>query len=395
MKVLVAADAHIYKLPNNTYWTPKIYGYSFWGRYLEVFDEVRIASRVKEVQRIDDKWIRVDGEKVEVYGIPFFQGPKELASKYIDIQTTMRDIYNGCDAAIYRMPSQTSYMVYKKRRKDMPCAGEIVFDPTDSIKDSSLGVFVRFIDIIVALQLRSFCKKVNGVSYVTEHTIQNRFPSIAKMKGETREYFESSYSTITLRDDAYTGPRDFRNKKTFSLIMSDVSMNGERKGERVVIQIVKMLNSLGYDVSATIIGDGSKRHEFEDYAKKCEISDKIFFTGLLPSSDDVREELLKSDIFVFPTKGEGLPRGVLEAMATGMPVVTTPVGGIPEVIEEEFLFHANDIEGFIGCLQRLMNNPEKMNIISAKNYEKSLEFRNDILQKKRNAFYRKLAALAK
>ena len=131
------------------------------------------------------------------------------------------------------------------------------------------------------------------------------------------------------------------------------------------------------------------------YAKKCEISDKIFFTGLLPSSDDVREELLKSDIFVFPTKGEGLPRGVLEAMATGMPVVTTPVGGIPEVIEEEFLFHANDIEGFIGCLQRLMNNPEKMNIISAKNYEKSLEFRNDILQKKRNAFYRKLAALAK
>ena len=107
-------------------------------------------------------------------------------------------------------------------------------------------------------------------------------------------------------------------------------MNSERKGERTLLYILKNLLDKGYDISAIIVGDGRKKEEFINLAKFLEIRNKVEFTGLLASAEEVKKKLLEADIFVFPTKAEGLPRSILEAMALGMPVLTSPVGGIPE-----------------------------------------------------------------
>ena len=82
MKILVATDAHIFVTPDGKHWTPAIYGYSFWCRYLNVFDKVRIVARTKEVKSISTNYLLVDGPGVEVYPIPFYQGPKELLKVY-------------------------------------------------------------------------------------------------------------------------------------------------------------------------------------------------------------------------------------------------------------------------------------------------------------------------
>ena len=75
MKLLVATDAHIYETPDGKHWTPAIYGYSFWERYFYVFDEVRIVARTKKVSQIGEKALLVDGPGVEVFPVPFYQGP--------------------------------------------------------------------------------------------------------------------------------------------------------------------------------------------------------------------------------------------------------------------------------------------------------------------------------
>ena len=172
-------------------------------------------------------------------------------------------------------------------------------------------------------------------------------------------------------------------------------MNTERKGERTLINAVKIANEKGYKVNAIIIGDGSKKEEFMNWAVKCGVEDRVKFTGLLPSPEAVREVLLSADVFVFPTKAEGLPRGILEAMAIGMPVLSSPVGGIPEVLDEECLLDPYDAERYAEELCRFIDNPSIMEMLSEKNYLKSLEFRNDILQEKRNEFYTKLRNISK
>ena len=65
-------------------------------------------------------------------------------------------------------------------------------------------------------------------------------------------------------------------------------------------------------------------------------------------------ELKKNDVFIFPSKSEGLPRAVIEAMAVGLPCLSTPVGGIPELIDEEYLFDPLDEMGFTNAIKRFL-----------------------------------------
>lgn len=394
MKILIATDAHIFKTKDGKYWCKSIYGYSFWKRYLSVFEEVRIVARTKQIVTNTEKLLQVDGLGIEVFEIPFYQGPKELFGKYLKIHFILRKAYSGCDVALFRMPSQTAYMTFQHLPKDMPFVGEIVYDPTDDIQDKNNNIIMKILNWKISKQLNSFCKKANGVSYVTERTIQEHYPSKANLNGESDEFFETYYSTITLEESFFTSPRNFIGKKSFRLILSDVAMNSERKGERTLLQALKLILNNGYDVYATIIGDGSKRKEFEQLAIELGIIERVEFTGLLTSSMEVRKKLLESDIFVFPTQAEGLPRGVIESMAVGLPVVTSPVGGIPEIIDKKYLIDSNDIQGYADTLCSLFSNLKELNDMSLKNFSKAQEFKNIYLQEKRNIFYKKLKKLA-
>jgi glycosyltransferase, family 1 len=390
MKLLVATDAHIFRTPDGRHWAKSIYGYSFWTRYLGVFDSVRIVARIKDVQKIETKDLLVDGDGVEIAGIPFYQGPRQLLRQYVKIQRELKGIDDGCDAALLRMPSQTATMVWKHLKKGIPLAGEVVYDMMDDVNLPGQNPIIKMLHVIISNNVKKFCFEANGVSYVTESTIQRHYPSYARLHGESKEHFESHYSTITLSDNAFTCARNFEGCRKLTLVLSSVAMNSERKGEKILIKTVRICRDKGYDVQAIIIGDGMLRPSFEQYAKELGVSEYVKFTGLLSSSDEVRKVMLKADMFVFPTQGEGLPRGILEAMAIGMPVLSTPVGGIPEVIESRYLFEPMDAVAFANAVCDLLNNPTELTVMSEKNFQKSLEFRNELLQERRNEFYKKL-----
>lgn len=390
MRLLVSDDAHLYRTPDGKVWCKSIYGYQFWQRYLSIFSTVRVVARLKDIDELDNRMLRVDGDGVEVCGIPFFQGPKQLAMKWFSIQKALKGIDDGCAAALLRMPSPTSMLVWRRLRHGIPLAGEVVYDFSDDIKYERGNIFIRLLNKIQSNILHKFCERANGVSYVTAETMQKHYPSFARLHGEDFRHFEASYSTITLSDNAFTGPRDFRNNQKLTLVLSNAAMNSERKGERVLIKVVKICRDRGYDVNAVLIGDGMLRTSFENYANELGISKYIKFTGLLASSGEVREVMKKADIFVFPTQGEGLPRGILEAMAIGMPVLSTPVGGIPEILDEKYLFLPTDCISFANAVCRLFDNFNELNEMSIINFRKSLEFKNDILQGKRNRFYAKI-----
>lgn len=394
MRVLVATDAHIFQTPDGACWCRSIYGYDFWKRYLDVFEDVRIVARLKSVESIEGKKLRVDGENVEVFGVPFYQGPKQLFKVYFKILNRLKSVDKDCGAAIIRIPSQTALMVRNRLRPSIPLACEVVANESDHVRESKWKPD-HLLYVILEHKVKRVCSSANGVSYVTEKTIQKNFPSHARIHGETKEYFEASYSSVALNDDAYTGPRNYDRNDSLKLVMSDVAMNGYRKGEKTLIRAVKEARERGYEVSAVLIGDGSKRKEFEEYARELDIADHIQFTGLLTSGAEVREELQKNDIFVLPSQGEGIPRGILEAMALGMPVLSTPVGGIPEILDGQYLFDPLDSKGFANKICELMENKSELNRMSNENYNTSLKFANKLLQQRRNDFYAKLRALAK
>ena len=174
MKLLVAADAHFYVLPDKTYWCDSVENYEFWKRYLYVFDSVRIVARVKHVKCVGDKFTRADGPNVEVWEVPFYQGPKQLAKKYFQINSCFKGCYAGCDCALFRVPSQTAFMAYRKMPKYMPFACEVVYCQRDSVIGLRFGI-KKILNFILSCRLKKLCAKANGVSYVTERTIQKYY----------------------------------------------------------------------------------------------------------------------------------------------------------------------------------------------------------------------------
>lgn len=390
MKILVAADSHLYKCEGGKYWCKTIYDYGFWQRYLSVFETVKIVSRVGKISSSETRnMLRVDGPGIEIFELPLLRGGKQYLMHFLKFSRMTKESIRDCDCALFRLPSVSAFMVLKYYKSlKRPYAVEVVFDPLSTEKNILNRVFANKLKLAV--------KNANGASYVTQYHLQNRYPSHVKIYGETKDYFETYFSTIDLDASFFGVEKNYQqNKKAFTIVHTANSIHTDGKGHSVVIKIVRALRDAGYDVNVRFIGDGEKRQYFENLSREMGIEDFVSFTGLLKSKQEVRRVLLEGDIFVFPTKAEGLPRAVIEAMAVGLPVLSTPVSGIPELIEDENLFEPLDCKGFTKRLKYLFDNTEKMEEMSKRNIEIAKLYLKDVLEVRRVQFYSQLKELAK
>ncbi len=132
---------------------------------------------------------------------------------------------------------------------------------------------------------------------------------------------------------------------------------GKLKGERDLIAALRLLKQKGVEVRASILGYGADglSSSFADAG----VADMIDYSGPVPMAERVRF-FKKANIFVLPTYAEAMPISVMEAMAAGLAIVTTRVGGIPEIIEdgrEGFLVEAGDIETMAEKIALLARDP--------------------------------------
>lgn len=104
------------------------------------------------------------------------------------------------------------------------------------------------------------------------------------------------------------------------------------KGFDVLIDALAILKHEGKPQNLVLVGDGPLRTSLADKAKKHGIAELVEFTGEL-EPQEVRARLRRADLFCLPSFSEGLPISIMEAMAIGVPVVTTWVAGIPELAE--------------------------------------------------------------
>ena len=125
------------------------------------------------------------------------------------------------------------------------------------------------------------------------------------------------------------------------------------------------------NIALTLIGDGKLRKKLESLVESLNLSDSVQFVGMLPH-EEVQREMEASDIFLSPNLAarngdrEGIPNTIKEAMATGLPVVSTYHAGIPELVidgKSGFLVPEKDVDGLVdrlGYLLRLAHTAQRM-----------------------------------
>src|SRR4029453_10196899 len=174
----------------------------------------------------------------------------------------------------------------------------------------------------------------------------------------------------TVADDSFLSELDlelrlFRDAPLRILFLSRLV---PAKGASLALRAVSMARRRLPEIPLhlTIAGDGPELPSLRAMAAAAHLDD-VEFTGTV-TGEAKRRLLLDSDIFLFPTShGEGLPNVVLEAMLYGMPVLTRPVGGLPDVIEQGvngFLTDALDPGVFAGWLVQLARDRELRQRIS-------------------------------
>ncbi|MBY6266403.1 glycosyltransferase family 4 protein (plasmid) [Azospirillum sp. 412522] len=145
-----------------------------------------------------------------------------------------------------------------------------------------------------------------------------------------------------------------------------------QKGLDLVLQA---LPALPAGVTLRVVGDGPARPALEAQAQALGIADRVSFLGWL-GRDDLPSAYAGADLFVFPSRDEGMPNAVLEAMAAGLPVMGTLIAGNRDLIvdgETGLMVEADDAAGLCRGLERLVKDPELRMRMGAQGRRRVLE----------------------
>lgn len=218
--------------------------------------------------------------------------------------------------------------------------------------------------------------------YVTEHFLQNRYPCKGKVEHASNvcinKVADSILANRIAKINSYT-------KGCQLNITTVAAVNVRYKGQEYVIRaIAKLNNEMGYRYHYYMIGGGDNSF-LKSVVKSCDVEDYVHFMGALPH-DKVIETLDKMDLYIQPSKQEGLPRALIEAMSRGLPSVGTRVAGIPELLIDDFLVKKGSVDEIV-CVLATRMTPDNMKKQAQRNFNKASEYTLDIINARRQHFF--------
>jgi len=299
------------------YYTKSSYPYAYWQRMLGHFDRVTIAARVT-TEAVPPTARRVDGPGVTIEPITDFVGALGLVRAMPGLVRRLPAWIRSHDSFLLRAPGVIGGVVWcglmAARR---PFAVEVVGDPAESLRGRPGGAIAQ---ALAGSQLRAMTAAAKVTRYVTASTLQRRYPPDPRG-------VSVSVSDVEISATLLAGPAPpTRPGPTLELVF--VGSLSHYKGVDILLAA---LTRTAHPHRLTVVGDGALRDELERAAAG--LAGRVRFLGALPVGDAVRTVMQAHDLLVLPSRGEGLPRVVIEAMAAGIPCVATNVGGTAELLD--------------------------------------------------------------
>lgn len=343
-----------------------------FARYVDslapYFDRVVLCVPVFE--RPPSSGSRVRASNVSLAPLPYFPGPRQFYPMLPSIHRRLRAWVRQCDAVHLRVPSPAAFFAFRiAQAQRKPVFLLVVGDYAAllkhlgyrGIKKALFGAYVGFEEWALRYMTTKALTFANGAALREKHEAQGA--RVIETKTTTL-----SEQDIDTRSDTCADPE---------LRLLTVSRVDPRKGLRALPALVAGLAGHGINASSTIVGPPigligeSERDAIEAAAATAGVADRVRLAG--PVALDRLMPLYRDyDIFVLPTgPGEGIPRVLLEAMAAGLPVVTTRVSGIASLIAHEengLLVDEASAEQLTKAIRTLIDKPDLRRRLIAAGY---------------------------
>jgi glycosyltransferase involved in cell wall biosynthesis len=385
MKALVTLSARfIQGSDGRIYPESPVLNYDFFRRYLEVFPEVLVAARVKGLAGEPPATRPSDGPGVAFAGMPAFSGLWDLARHYPHIVSRLSEAVDQCQAYFLRVPDFLGTIAWREiGRRRLPFAVEVVGDPADSLQKGSIKHPLRpLIRSLAIRNLQAQCAGACASSYVTKQTLQERYPP-----GDRS--FTTHYSSINLVPAFFrVEPRKYRQPASRLVFVG--TLEALYKGQDILLEAMAILARQGLPLNLTLVGDGRLRAHLANRVSAMGLAALVTFKGNVPAGAAVAAILDANQVFILPSRQEGLPRAMIEAMARGLPCIGSNAGGIPELLPPEDMVDPGDAMALADKIAAVAEDPARMSRMSARNLLVAREYRQEIIQERRLAFYQYL-----
>ncbi|MER7273387.1 glycosyltransferase [Dactylosporangium sp. NPDC000244] len=388
MRLVVTTEQRYLRTPDGAVWSTTGAPNDFWQRYRAVFGEVRVVARCEESPGHPPGAGRVDGNGVEVYPLPHYVGPGRYLLRLPRIRRALREAVAPGDAVLLRVPSAIGTLM-SKRLRAAPFGLEVVGDPHDVFAPGASRHPLRpLLRWWFTRRLRAQCRAASAVSYVTERALQARYPAAPGA-------VTAAYSSIQLEEAAFAGAprRDTGSPRVALRLLTVGSLEQPYKGIDTLIEALPLLAGNGIEASLVHVGDGRCRADLERLVRERRLGGRVSFAGAVPPGAPVRLFLDDADLFVLPSRTEGLPRALIEAMARGLPAVASAVGGVPELLGGARLVPPGDPAALARAITALAADPAAMAAASARNLGRARAYAAETLARRRADFYRALRVL--
>lgn len=317
-----------------------------FGRYVDslapYFDEIVLSVPVFDQPQPAGSRLRA--ANVRLAPLPYFPGPRQFYPMLPAMHRRLRDFVRQCDVIHLRVPTPAAIFAFRlARAANKPVFLLVVGDYKAllphlgyrGLKKRLFATYVAFEEWALRHMTTRSLTFANGAALREKH--EQQAASAKATAGQAPRVIETKTTTLSLADIASrTDTCGGGQVKCLT-----VSRIDPRKGLRVLPAAIASLVAQGRDVTIDIVGPtigqigDTERDAIAAEARRLGVENRVRLLGPIPL-DQLMPLYQQYDVFVLPTQpGEGIPRVLMEAMAAGLPVITTNVSGIASLIEHE------------------------------------------------------------
>lgn len=378
MKLVYIQDQELYKW-NSFYFHPKSKHYFMKYLYgMESDEKLTICCGMKKASEEDaKKYKNIPDNRFQVIELPDFRQIKE----YHSVQQILREQIKQADLCYIRCGVFGVIAALYCRRYKVPYVAVLNEDVYKNAK-----VHKTFLVRMTALPLyvlnRRMVKQADYACYVTQKYLQEKYPN-ANTCLACSDVEELDVSEAVL-EGRINRIKSGGHKK---LVLGTVgSVDARLKAHDIVIAALSELKAGGGENYIYQIVGGGNPERLQKFAAERGVAGQVEFLGE-KSHEDVLRWMDAIDIYIHPSRSEGLPRTIIEALSRACPCICSNVGGIPELVPADCLFsHDAQPEKQLAGLIRKMTR-ERQLAEAEKNFERAKQYYPDLLKVKQQAFY--------
>ena len=289
------------------------------------------------------------------------------------------------DLLIAHVPSRLSrYAIKVARKNNIPYFIVVVGCPWDSLFNYDWRG--RLMAPIAYLKQRIITAKAPFALYVTKEFLQKRYPCKGITENASNVCINQASEEILVKRLAKISKY---KKGDLLKIATSASVDVRYKGQQYVIEAIKILNSqYNMNLHYYIIGGGDQGY-LRSVVRKNELDNQVHFVGALKPSE-VIDKLDEMDLYIQPSKQEGLPRALIEAMSRALPSFGSSIAGIPELLPSSCLFRKGNIGDIVQVIINAFNVDSSLQEMAKTNFMTSKDYTQDVINARRQAFFDKV-----